>query len=220
MQEENTQKIKKFVRRLKGLRMRENLTQAELAAKIGVTTAAVGNWEGERGMPQIKQIHKLCELFGVPVNFLLGEGESDAPPESNAPPLESTPDLKLREGASSYSVEDREGERLVATTDPEAFVLAMWGDSMLPEIKPADELTVSPNARIESGDVVFAKKVNGEIMVRLYFERPQGKLMLSAYNPAFPPMEHARSDFQTLAAVLALNRRLKVRGEFKPGSKD
>lgn len=64
----NQIKIGKFIMEL---RKEKQLTQNELAEKIGVTDRAISKWENGRGMPDISLIKTLSETLGVTVNELL-----------------------------------------------------------------------------------------------------------------------------------------------------
>ena len=60
---------------IKELRKSRNLTQEELAEKIGVTAQAISKWENESGMPDLSQIVPLAHVFGVSADTLLGTGD-------------------------------------------------------------------------------------------------------------------------------------------------
>ncbi|MBQ1532878.1 MAG: helix-turn-helix domain-containing protein [Solobacterium sp.] len=60
------------------LRKQKNMTQAEVAAQLGVTDRAVSKWENGRGMPDPSYMLPLCDLLGITVNELLsGEKIAD-----------------------------------------------------------------------------------------------------------------------------------------------
>jgi transcriptional regulator with XRE-family HTH domain len=63
--------------RLKRLRIRNALTQAELAAKAGLTTATVARIERNETEPHMSTIRKLTQALGVKPPELV-EGEDDA----------------------------------------------------------------------------------------------------------------------------------------------
>jgi len=48
-----------------------NLTQAALAEKLGITDRAVSKWERGKGMPDVSIMLDLCDIFGITVNELL-----------------------------------------------------------------------------------------------------------------------------------------------------
>ena len=50
---------------LKILRVMANLTQAEAAAKVGVTQAALSDWENGKYRPSPAAISKLAEVYNV-----------------------------------------------------------------------------------------------------------------------------------------------------------
>ena len=69
-----------FNRQLRILRSGKHLTQEAVAEAIGAERAEISRWELGKAYPSEKQIEKLCELFAVPREFLVGEK-----PETLAP---------------------------------------------------------------------------------------------------------------------------------------
>lgn len=61
-----------FEDRLKKLRELSNLTQNELASKLGVTKQSVSNWENGNILPSIEMLVKIAKLFSVSTDYLLG----------------------------------------------------------------------------------------------------------------------------------------------------
>ena len=59
------------------LRMRANLTQEELAYKLGVTNKAVSKWENGKAKPTTDMLKKLAVLFNVPIEKLLQIKENE-----------------------------------------------------------------------------------------------------------------------------------------------
>ena len=57
--------------KLKELRKRNNLTQEELADKLGVSRQAVTKWEPGQDAPDIDDLTAIADLFGVTVDSLL-----------------------------------------------------------------------------------------------------------------------------------------------------
>ena len=52
-------------------RKKNNLTQAALAEKLGITDRAVSKWERGKGLPDVSLMLDLCDIFGITVNELL-----------------------------------------------------------------------------------------------------------------------------------------------------
>ena len=61
-------KIGKFIATL---RKEQNLTQAELAMKLGVTDRAISKWENGRGLPDLSLVVTLSEVLDISINELL-----------------------------------------------------------------------------------------------------------------------------------------------------
>lgn len=55
------------------LRKECNMTQMELADKLGISFQAVSNWERGNTMPDIGKLPELAQIFGVTTDELLGE---------------------------------------------------------------------------------------------------------------------------------------------------
>ena len=53
------------------LRKKRGLTQAELAAAVGVSTSAVGNWEAGLRRPRYETLLRLASVLGVTIDDLL-----------------------------------------------------------------------------------------------------------------------------------------------------
>ena len=58
--------------KIKELRESLNLTQNELATKLGYARTCISSRESGRTEPSIKDLNKLAELFGCSVDYLLG----------------------------------------------------------------------------------------------------------------------------------------------------
>lgn len=56
-------------------RKKKNMTQSQLAEKIGITNQAVSKWETGKSMPDISIMLELSEILGITVNELLSGKE-------------------------------------------------------------------------------------------------------------------------------------------------
>ena len=66
---------------LKYLRVREKMSQAELADKLGVSKSTVGMYELGKREPDFETIEAIADLFNVDMNFLLGKVGSELSPK-------------------------------------------------------------------------------------------------------------------------------------------
>ncbi len=62
------EKIGKFIA---ACRKKSNMTQQELAERLGVSDRTVGNWENGRNMPDLSLFKPLCNELGITLNDLL-----------------------------------------------------------------------------------------------------------------------------------------------------
>jgi transcriptional regulator with XRE-family HTH domain len=67
-----------FADRVLMLRKRADLTQEEVALRIGVTTRAIRNWEGGSNYPEDAHLRKLIELYLAHQVFLPGREQDEA----------------------------------------------------------------------------------------------------------------------------------------------
>ena len=77
----NQEKIGKFIQTL---RKEKNLTQNELAEKLGVSNRAVSKWENGNSMPDLSLFKPLCEILGTSINELMnGERSNSIIPDTD-----------------------------------------------------------------------------------------------------------------------------------------
>lgn len=72
--------MNKFGERLRKAREDSNLSQAELAEKIGIkpSSGVISNWERDLNKPDADKIVKLCEVLNISASYLLDYyGKSD-----------------------------------------------------------------------------------------------------------------------------------------------
>lgn len=63
----------RFGKRVRELRSERGWKQKELAQKLGTAAVVVGRYERGDMMPSIEVAHKMAEVFGVTVDYLVGE---------------------------------------------------------------------------------------------------------------------------------------------------
>ncbi len=64
--------MEKFSKRLKELRIQANYTQQQLAEMLGVRQQSYARYETDAGEPDLDTIVKLCAIFDVSSDYLLG----------------------------------------------------------------------------------------------------------------------------------------------------
>lgn len=61
----------KFSKSLKNIRKKNNVSQEDLAEKLGVSRQTVSSWENDKSYPDIASIVKISEIFKVSLDELL-----------------------------------------------------------------------------------------------------------------------------------------------------
>ncbi|MDE6815377.1 MAG: helix-turn-helix domain-containing protein, partial [Lachnospiraceae bacterium] len=57
---------------IKQLRLARNLSQVDLAKKLGVTKQSISNWENNNIQPSIDMLIRLSNYFSVSTDYMLG----------------------------------------------------------------------------------------------------------------------------------------------------
>ena len=68
--------MEQFNEKLRQLRIENNLSQSEVANKLGLTRNAIGNYETGIREPSIEILKKICDLFDVSADYLIGRTDS------------------------------------------------------------------------------------------------------------------------------------------------
>lgn len=118
-------------KQLKILRAKNNLSQAKLAQKLGVTQQAVAKWETDKATPDYEILLSISKLFNISTDALLG----NEPRQDNLPQLtpkderEIARDLEnmiesLKGSAAMGDVEDEEDKELLRASLETAMKLS------------------------------------------------------------------------------------------------
>lgn len=76
----NQEQIGKFI---STLRKEKNMTQIELANKLGITDRAISKWENGRGLPDVSLFEPLCKELNISINELLKGEKSEYKKDEN-----------------------------------------------------------------------------------------------------------------------------------------
>lgn len=67
-----------FSQNLQKLRSEKNLSQEQLADKIGVSRQTISAWESGKASPELDKITTISKLFSVSIDELVGEIKTEA----------------------------------------------------------------------------------------------------------------------------------------------
>ena len=73
---------------IKALRQARNMTQVELANRLGLTKQCISNWENDNVAPSVEMLVKLADFFCVSTDYLLGRDKNETITVSGLKPQE------------------------------------------------------------------------------------------------------------------------------------
>lgn len=182
-------------RRIRERRLALNLTQEELAHRLGMQKSAIAKYESGR-VENIKRstLAKMSEILECSPAYLMGwdDADSQIPSFDNILPIQTKRVPLLGEiacGQPIFCTEDRESY-VEAGTDVKAdFCLKARGDSMVgARILDGDLVFIQKDAELESGQI-YAVAIDEEATLkRVYYNAEASILQLLSENPKYPPM--------------------------------
>lgn len=169
---------------LKQLRKSMNLTQQQVADRLGITRQAYNHYETQRRSPDTKTLMKLADLYSCTIDRLVGY-EPYARPHS--PQMSAVPILgSVRAGNDHLVSEEYEGYEYVDVKNPEEyFCLNIIGDSMEPQILEGDLALVHKQSTIASGDLAVVLIGDEEATIKRVFKAGKD-LVLQPFNSSYP----------------------------------
>ncbi len=190
--------------KIKRLRKSKNLTQQEMAEKIGMTQQNYCRIETEKVKPSLKRLEQIAQVLGIDISDIFKSEEiiSSTSQDMISLPIvgnvtAGTP-LLVRENLEGYM----EVPKDIAPSE-EAFVLKVKGDSMKDAgIQDGSYVVVKKQPTCDNGDII-AFLLNGENVGIRKFYKVGDKIVLEASNPACDPiLVDEKHEFMILGKVV------------------
>ncbi len=111
-----------FSEKIRFLRKKNKLSQAELGSRVGVSNRAVSKWENGDAMPSTDTLLSIATVFGVTLDFFLKNDEKEVKKKVVEPGMESLRELyKIGRGpSSSHTMGPAKAAHLFREKYPEA----------------------------------------------------------------------------------------------------
>lgn len=192
--------------RIKFLREKSNMTQQELAEKVGFKTASAVN-KIELGLRDINQtkIRAFAAALGVSPGELMGDVRTHNSIPDGFQPLPSTvkrPRLGVIScGDPIMSEENFDGYDDVPEHINCDFTLVCEGDSMIgARICDGDTVYIKQQPTVENGQIA-AVLIDGteKLLKRVYITKDS--IVLQAENPAYPPRSFFKEDMNRVSII-------------------
>lgn len=183
------------------LKSERGFTQEDAAAAMGISQGAVNHYLNGRNALNLKAGLAFARFLGVEVGQF-----SPRLAEQALPPRPSLKDLYLQEpqarsyrpsvpvvgvaqlGADGYWTEGEypvghgDGRVRWPTSDPNAYAVAVRGESMAPRIRHGEFVIVEPNHPVVQGEEVLVVTRDGRSMVKVLKYRRGGRVYLESIN--------------------------------------
>lgn len=203
-----------FARNLNHLLEMHNMTQAELAGRIGVSTATTSNWCKGIKLPRMDKVDKMCAIFACLRSDLMEDkGYLQGKKESKGIIIKVYG--RIAAGIPLEMIEDvidtEEIPEEMAKTG-EFFGLQIHGDSMEPRMTDGDVVIVRKQDDAETGDTVIAT-VNGTDATCKRLKKYRDGIELIATNPSYAPMFYSNEEIEE-KPVKIIGRVVELRAKF------
>lgn len=198
--------------RLKKLRKDSQLSQNDLAKRLGVRRETVAQWERGENAPT-RKLDELSRIFNVSTDYILGKKTGS---RSSASKGVRIPVLgKVVAGIPIDAIEEiidyeEIPEEMAATG--EFFALKVKGHSMEPRIMEGDVVIVRRQEDVESGDIAIIL-INGNEATIKRVKKQEGGITLIASNLAvYEPHYYSNKEIEDLP-IKILGRVVELRGK-------
>lgn len=193
---------------IKDLRNKKGLTQAQLAELCSVHQTAVSQWEKGRTDPDRESLKILSEVFGVPVDTIMGLSSGDN--KVIIPVLGY-----VRAGVPIEAVEEildyeEISPRLAATGD--FFALQIKGNSMEPRICENDVVIVRKQSDVDSGDVAVVLVNSMDATVKKVVKKGTS-ISLVPFNTNYDVIIYTAEEISRLPVTI-IGKVVELRGKF------
>ena len=173
-----------------------DVSQIEVANKIGVSPQTFNTWIQGIALPRMGKVQMLADYFGIRKSDLIEERQNITKQKSKGVVI---PVLgHVAAGIPIEMIED-----IIDTEEipedmakhGEFFALKIKGDSMTPSINNSDVVIVRQQEDAENGDIVIAT-INGNDAVCKRLKKYSDGLSLISLNPAYEPLYFNTSEIQ------------------------
>jgi len=210
------------LQKLRKLRKGLRLTQAELAALLGIHRTYLVLIEKGKKVPSPRLERSIMDFMEKADRQSLSApslwaraATSNASPLIAEPPARRAPVVSWAAAGQARAYEDlaNQIEELVETDckDPNSFAIIIEGDSMENKFYAGDRVVFAPNSEPRNGDVVVAKITDGRVFFKYYYRTgPEGaRVKLSSENANYAPMEFERSEIVFIYPAWEIKRKLR-----------
>ncbi len=171
-------------KRVRDARKRNNLSQSQLARKVGVSVTTIQNYESNK-YPKGEHAVSLSLALGCSLDWLLTgvdtSTQPEPPPHNGCVPVLGLAKCGLQGWAQSMPLginASRPGD----FSEPDAFCVLAVGSSMVPAgILPGQVCYCNPHDDFGTGDAVYVERKDGTATIKLFIASDNTQLTLQGW---------------------------------------
>lgn len=190
------EKMNTLSERIKYVLDYEKWSQAELARQAGVTRSAINSWLNgivknisSEVAAQLENNSHFTSVWLSTGNGPMLKDKTRAIIASRVPIRGSA---KLGESDNffvdmQYPAGFGDGDIVFPTKDKDAYAVKCDGDSMMPRIRHGEFAIIEPNREVMPGDEVLVTDKSGQVMIKIYNRKVDGRVYFESVNAAHKP---------------------------------
>lgn len=201
-----------FSLRLASLRKAINMSQTELAQRLGVHRQSVRRWENGDTSPDVETLQRIAAILKVPISTLINDDDIK---ETTGGYL-WVPVVEIEACAGNGN---EYPEYCITTVDTRPIsktdlighswqnsgykIFSIAGDSMEPRFSDGDDVLVAIDENLTTGNIILAWW-HGKLYIRGYINQGN-KIVLKPLNPKYSQIEieHGDTDLYIIGKVIA-----------------
>lgn len=196
---------------LRVLRKKAGITQAELAAQLGVDRSTYTKYENGQSEPSFEMLQKMAAIHGVSVDFLMSGPSAGRSAGAVSIPVLGDVAAGIPIDAIENVIDYEEIDAAMAATG-EYFGLRIKGASMEPRIREGDVVIVRKQEDAQTGDTAVVL-VNGDSATVKRIKKEPGGISLIPNNPAYDTQYYSNAEICDLP-VRIIGKVVELRGKF------
>lgn len=198
--------MNQFKNILKSLRLSNNLTQQQLADKLGVKQNTISMYENGLRTPDLSFVGEIADFFNTDINYLInGKGTVSIPVLGD-----------VVAGVPADAVEYTQGYEEISqdlASRGEFFALKIKGDSMEPRILNGDIVIVKKQPDVNNGDIAIVLISGNEATCKVVEKNKDGITLVPLNNLKYKNINFSNEEIEKMPITI-LGKVVELRARF------
>lgn len=208
--------------KIKGIRKKRGLSQAQLASLTVSSYQLVSKWERGKVQPSYKKLIKICEALEIPVAELTGKTEIEEISDPGSYTYLPVYNVRGEAGPGEEIEEEKIIDALAFKKSwinnelhaqrSDLFLIYMRGDSMEPTLHANDIILIDRRETGISREGIYVLRVDNSLLVKRLQRQLDGSIDVISDNLLYKPMKlnlnSPVNDLQIIGRVVWMGRRM------------